>query len=114
MNTPMSVPPNGGGGLRQRLLRGTLLKWNEVDGYHGVQPLEGPYLLWGMDNGYQRCPCPHVRLIRPLQRHRLLHVPLRRASRKRRTAWRSSTKSNRRRFVKNSTTTCPLGEGAGV
>jgi hypothetical protein len=57
MNTPMSVPPNGGGGLRQRLLRGTLLKWNEVDGYldrDGVQPVEGPYLLWGMEQGYQR------------------------------------------------------------
>jgi len=57
MNKPTSVPPNGGGGLRQRLLRGTLLKWNEVDGYldrDGVQPVEGPYLLWGMDQGYQR------------------------------------------------------------
>ena len=57
MNTPMSVPPNGGGGLRQRLLRGTLLKWNEVDGYldrDGVQPVEGPYLLWAMEEGYQR------------------------------------------------------------
>ena len=57
MNTPMPVPPNGGGGLRQRLLRGTLLKWNEVDGYldrDGVQPVEGPYLLWAMEQGYQR------------------------------------------------------------
>ena len=57
MNTPISVPPNGGGGLRQRLLRGTLLKWNEVDGYldrDGVQPVEGPYLLWAMEEGYQR------------------------------------------------------------
>ena len=57
MNKPTSVPPNGGGGLRQRLLRGTLLKWNEVDGYRdrdGVQPVEGPYLLWGMEQGYQR------------------------------------------------------------
>jgi hypothetical protein len=57
MNSPMSVPPNGGGGLRQRLLRGTLLKWNEVDGYldrDGVQPVEGPYLLWAMEQGYQR------------------------------------------------------------
>ena len=293
MNTPMSVPPNGGGGLRQRLLRGTLLKWNEVDGYldrDGVQPVEGPYLLWAMEQGYQRwkdqtlvdeiidkplpdleqlngaipksewepgldghprppyshqycvylldpndgqfftlmnstvgmkmlweslaerwevmrhlrgadviavvnlatrpfrtakwgikyrpdlkilewrkpgggggdrlagpvAPTPqlppapsahrhrrhrrrrhrhrhqhqprcrvhrlrltlrlrrHVRLIRPLHLHRLLHVPLRRASRKRRTAWHSSTKSNRRRFAKNSTTTCLLSEGAGV
>jgi hypothetical protein len=57
MNTPMSAPPNGGGGLRQRLLRGTLLKWKEVNGYldrDGVQPMEGPYLLWGMEQGYQR------------------------------------------------------------
>jgi hypothetical protein len=57
MNTPMSMPPNGGGGLRQRLLRGTLLRWNEVDGYRdrdGVQPVEGPYLLLGMEQGYQR------------------------------------------------------------
>jgi hypothetical protein len=57
MNSPMSVPPNGGGGLRQRLLRGTLLKWNKVDGYldrDGVQPVEGPYLLWAMETGYQR------------------------------------------------------------
>ena len=57
MSTSMSVPPNGGGGLRQRLLRGTLLKWNEVDGYldrDGVQPVEGPYLLLGMEQGYQR------------------------------------------------------------
>jgi hypothetical protein len=57
MNKPMSVPPNGGGGVRQRLLRGTLLKWNEVDGYFdrdGVRPVEGPYLLWAMENGYQR------------------------------------------------------------
>ena len=57
MNNPMSVPPNGGGGLRQRLLRGTLLKWNEVNGYldrDGVQPVEGPYLLWAMEDGYQR------------------------------------------------------------
>jgi hypothetical protein len=56
MNTPMLVPPNGGGGLRQRLLRGTLLKWNEVNGYldrDGVQPAEGPYLLWAMEEGYQ-------------------------------------------------------------
>ena len=55
MNTP-TVSPNGGG-LRQRLLRGTLLKWNEVDGYldrDGVQPVEGPYLLWAMEEGYQR------------------------------------------------------------
>ena len=54
ISTPAS--PNGGG-LRQRLLRGTLLKWNEVDGYldrDGVQPVEGPYLLWGMEQGYQR------------------------------------------------------------
>jgi len=53
----MVVPPNGGGGVRQRLLRGTLLKWNEVDGYldrDGVQPVEGPYLLWAMGDGYQR------------------------------------------------------------
>jgi hypothetical protein len=57
MNNLISVPPNSGGGLKQRLLRGTLLKWNEVDGYldrDGVQPLEGPYLLWGMEDGYQR------------------------------------------------------------
>jgi len=57
MNKPTSVPPNGGGGVRQRLLRGTLLKWNEVDGYFdrdGVRPVEGPYLLWAMENGYQR------------------------------------------------------------
>jgi hypothetical protein len=57
MNIPTSVPPNGGGGLRQRLLRGTLLKWNEVDGYldrDGVQPVEGPYLLWAIEEGYQR------------------------------------------------------------
>jgi hypothetical protein len=57
MNKPTSVPPNGGGGVRQRLLRGTLLKWNEVDGYFdrdGVRPVEGPYLLWGMEQGYQR------------------------------------------------------------
>jgi hypothetical protein len=56
MNTPIPVPPNGGG-LRQHLLRGTLLKWNEVDGYldrDGVRPVEGPYLLWGMEDGYQR------------------------------------------------------------
>ena len=56
MSIPTSVPPNGGG-LRQRLLRGTLLKWNEVDGYldrDGVQPVEGPYLLWAMEEGYQR------------------------------------------------------------
>src|SRR5262245_36898543 len=48
---------NGDGGLRQRLLRGTLLRWNKVDGYldrDGVQPVEGPYLLLGMNNGYQR------------------------------------------------------------
>ena len=54
ISTPAS--PNGGG-LRQRLLRGTLLKWNEVDGYldrDGVQPVEGPYLLWAMGDGYQR------------------------------------------------------------
>jgi hypothetical protein len=34
-----------------------LLKWNEVDGYldrDGVQPVEGPYLLWAMGDGYQR------------------------------------------------------------
>ena len=43
----------------------------------------------------------HVRLIRPLHLHRLLRVPLHRASGKRRTAWHSSTKSNRRRFAKN-------------
>jgi hypothetical protein len=57
MVTTMSVPPNGGGGLRHRLLRGTLLKWNEVDGYRdrdGVQLVEGPYLVWGMEQGYQR------------------------------------------------------------
>src|SRR5262245_57402630 len=57
MNAPMSMPPNSGGGLRQRLLRGVLLKWNAVDGYldrDGVQPVEGPYLLWGMEQGYQR------------------------------------------------------------
>jgi len=57
MNKPTSVPPNGGGGVRQRLLRGRLLKWNEVDGYRdpdGVQPVVGPYLLWGMEQGYQR------------------------------------------------------------
>jgi hypothetical protein len=51
------MSPNGGGGLRQRLLRGTSLKWNEVNGYldrNGVQPVEGPYLLWGMEHGYQR------------------------------------------------------------
>jgi hypothetical protein len=57
MNKPTSVPPNGGGGVRQRLLRGTLLKWSEVDGYFdrdGVRPVEGPYLLWAMENGYQR------------------------------------------------------------
>jgi hypothetical protein len=57
MSKPTSVPPNGGGGLRQRLRRGTLLKWNEVDGYldrDGVRPVEGPYLLWGMEHGYQR------------------------------------------------------------
>ena len=57
MSSPTSVPPNGGGGLRQRLLRGTLLKWNEVDGYldrDGVPPVEGPYLLWAMEKGYQR------------------------------------------------------------
>jgi hypothetical protein len=57
MKKPTSVAPNGGGGVRQRLLRGTLLKWNEVDGYldrDGVQPVEGPYLLWGMEQGYQR------------------------------------------------------------
>ena len=56
MNTPIPVPPNGGG-LRQHLLRGTLLKWNEVDGYldrDGVQPVEGPYLLLAMEEGYQR------------------------------------------------------------
>src|SRR3954451_5228043 len=55
----MSIPtvsPNSGG-LRPRLLRGTLLRWNEVDGYRdrdGVQPVEGPYLLWAMEEGYQR------------------------------------------------------------
>src|SRR6516162_3607029 len=57
MNKPTSVPPNGGGEVRQPLLRGLLLKWNEVDGYldrDGVQPVEGPYLLWGMEQGYQR------------------------------------------------------------
>jgi hypothetical protein len=56
MSIATPVPPNGGG-LRQRLLRGTLLKWNEVDGYldrDGVQPVEGPYLLWAMEEGYQR------------------------------------------------------------
>jgi hypothetical protein len=56
MTIPTPVSPNGGG-LRQRLLRGTLLKWNEVDGYldrDGVQPVEGPYLLWAMEQGYQR------------------------------------------------------------
>jgi hypothetical protein len=34
-----------------------LLKWNEVDGYldrDGVRPVEGPYLLWAMEQGYQR------------------------------------------------------------
>ena len=57
MNKPTSVPPNGGGEVRQPLRRGVLLKWNAVDGYldrDGVQPVEGPYLLWGMDQGYQR------------------------------------------------------------
>jgi hypothetical protein len=56
MSIATPVPPNGGG-LRQRLLRGTLLKWNEVDGYldrDGVPPVEGPYLLWAMEQGYQR------------------------------------------------------------
>ena len=56
MNTTIPVPRNGGG-LRQHLLRGTLLKWNEVDGYldrDGVQPVEGPYLLWAIGEGYQR------------------------------------------------------------
>jgi hypothetical protein len=54
ISTPVS--PNGAG-PRQRLLRGVLLKWNEVDGYldrDGVQPLEGPYLLWALEEGYQR------------------------------------------------------------
>jgi hypothetical protein len=53
----ISVPPNGGGRLQQRLLRGTLLKWSETDGYldrDGVEPAEGPYLLWGLEQGYQR------------------------------------------------------------
>src|SRR5262249_2136941 len=53
----------------------------------------------------------HVRPILPLHLHRLLHVPHRRASRKRRTAWHSSTKSNHRRFARSSTTTCLLSEG---
>jgi hypothetical protein len=56
MNVPVSMPPNSGGGLRQHLLRGTRLRWSQVDGYldrDGVQPVEGPYLLWGMENGYQ-------------------------------------------------------------
>ena len=33
MDNPIAVPPNGRHGLRQRLLRGTLLKWNEINGY---------------------------------------------------------------------------------
>ena len=56
MNISTPVSPNGGG-PRQRLLRGLLLKWNEVDGYldrDGVQPVEGPYLLWAIGEGYQR------------------------------------------------------------
>ena len=63
MNITTPVSPNGDG-LRQRLLRGMLLKWNEVDGYldrDGVRPVEGPYLLLAMEEGYQRWkrPDPH-------------------------------------------------------
>ena len=55
MNTPTSIPPNGGN-LRQRLLRGTLLKWTENTGWldrDGVRPAAGPYLLWGLEEGLQ-------------------------------------------------------------
>jgi hypothetical protein len=51
----IAVPPSGN--LRQRLLRGTLLKWTENTGYQdrdGVQPVEGPYLLVGLEDGYQK------------------------------------------------------------
>jgi len=56
MNTPTSIPPTGGN-LRQRLLRGTLLKWTENTGWldrDGVRPADGPYLLWGLEQGLQR------------------------------------------------------------
>jgi len=55
MNTPTPTPPNGGN-LRQRLLRGTLLKWTENTGWldrDGVRPADGPYLLWGLEEGLQ-------------------------------------------------------------
>ena len=56
MNTLTPTPPNGGN-LRQRLLRGTLLKWTENTGWldrDGVRPSDGPYLLWGLEEGLQR------------------------------------------------------------
>jgi hypothetical protein len=55
MNTATPTPPNGGN-LRQRLLRGTLLKWTENTGWldrDGVRPADGPYLLWGLEEGLQ-------------------------------------------------------------
>ena len=55
MNTTTPTPPNGGN-LRQRLLRGTLLKWTENTGWldrDGVRPADGPYLLWGLEEGLQ-------------------------------------------------------------
>src|SRR5262245_57952961 len=58
MNTTTPTPPNGGN-LRQRLLRGTLLKWTENTGWldrDGVRPADGPYLLWGLEEGLQCWP----------------------------------------------------------
>ena len=55
MNIPMAIPPSGS--VRQRLLRGTLLKWAENTGWldrDGVQPVESPYLLAGLEQGYQK------------------------------------------------------------
>jgi len=42
---------------RRRLNRGILLKWTAKTGWldrDGVQPVEGPYLLWGLEEGLQR------------------------------------------------------------
>jgi hypothetical protein len=42
---------------RRRLLRGIRLKWDAKTGWldqNDAQPVEGPYLLWGLEEGLQR------------------------------------------------------------